>query len=333
MATVYHRDQPGAPNAFSTAPYAQAQFANLKAVLIGCLVTGYGNFPAAGWELIDEGANYLILRNGSHSGYVGLTWYSGGAIRIWLSETFTGVDASGVLQGLGRKTGTSANNALAHTIGLTYFAYTTGSGAWYCVADEKTFVFGWVSSHANVLFSDAVPTNYPVLLYVGEDSSGNFIAVGGQLSNVVNGSTIGYFGARGSDSVAGFTALRNPSTGLLVDTDAIVPLMLGISTPTTSTNPSDNGTVGFVVRDVQLGKAAWYAGGAYGGELRGIAPVLTLFNIRFNSLASVALGFASPMSIRQANTPIDIGDTYTYFLKSCSIYSSSFMVTDNPGYW
>lgn len=65
MATAYHRDQPGAPAlVYSTSGSSVAQFTALKTILKTCLVVGYVNKPPAGWELINEGADYIVLRNG-----------------------------------------------------------------------------------------------------------------------------------------------------------------------------------------------------------------------------------------------------------------------------
>lgn len=67
MARIYHRDQAGAPElTYSTS--AQDGFNAFKAILKACLVNGYGAVPAAGWELINEGTGFLVLRNGFQSG-------------------------------------------------------------------------------------------------------------------------------------------------------------------------------------------------------------------------------------------------------------------------
>lgn len=92
MATVYHRDDAGAPTfAFSTDRSNIAHFTALKTILKACLVFGYGGRPAAGWELIAEGARYIVLRNGPASGYVCLTSVSE-YVTVHLAATFTGMN-------------------------------------------------------------------------------------------------------------------------------------------------------------------------------------------------------------------------------------------------
>ena len=62
MPTVYHRDDNGAPSyAFSASSSSPAHFSALKTILKACLVSGYGSKPAAGWTLVAEGDQYLVL--------------------------------------------------------------------------------------------------------------------------------------------------------------------------------------------------------------------------------------------------------------------------------
>lgn len=327
MARIYHRDQPGAPASFSTSAYSVVQFTYFKEVLKACLVSGYGTTPAAGWELIAEGTNHIVLRNGSHSGYVCFNWLTGGTLRVWVADTFDGVDGNGIILGAGRKTGIAANNGTAHAIGLTYFAYTTDTSSWYMAADEKTFIFSWVSSHSNTVMTDSIPTNYPYTIYVGEDTEGNFIAVGGQQTNTTKASAVCYF-----SSGCGFTSLRDPSTGLLVDTGAISFKIAGISSPATAILPNDIDTAISLFSRLTLGRASWYVPNYYCGQFRGIVVSPELFVLRRGDSASIALS-GEGMRLRQAARIFDLGDGYNYFLRAGAVYNSMFLVTDNPGYW
>ena len=158
MAIAYHRDQAGAPAlVYNTTSGANAHFTALKTILKACLVTGYGSQAAAGWALIAEGTNYIVLRNGTHSGYVCLSWVTGGAVRVWLAETFTGMSGD-VMTGAGLKTGTAANNATPQAIGASYVAYSDAATAWKLVADSKTFVINNLSGPSASSASAVLPT-------------------------------------------------------------------------------------------------------------------------------------------------------------------------------
>lgn len=328
MATVYHRDQAGAPAVYSTSAYSVAQFANFKEVIKACLVLGYGTTPAAGWELITEGTNHIVFRNGSHSGYVCFTWLSGGVLRVYVADTFDGVNGSGVILGAGVKTGIAANNGTAHSIGLTYFSYSAGTSSWYMVADEKTFIFSWVANSSVTSMTSSLSTNYPYTIYVGEDTEGNFIAVGGQQTNTTsNGSPICYFG-----SGCGLTSLRNPSTGLLVDTGSISFRIAGIATTAVSSMPNDTDTSISLFSRLTLGRASWYVPNHYCGQFRGVAVSPELFVLRFGEYASSALSGLG-MNTREAARLFDLGDGHSYFLRSGTFMNSMFLVTDNPEYW
>jgi hypothetical protein len=328
MATVYHRDQAGAPAVYSTSAYDVAQFTNFKEVLKACLVFGYGATPAAGWVLIAEGTNHIVLRNGSHSGYVCFTWYTGGVMRVWVADTFDGVDGAGVIIGAGRKTGIAANNGTAHAISLTYFSYSATTSSWYMVADERTFIFSWVANSSVTPMTSSVPTNFPFTIYVGEDTQENFIAVGGQLTNtVLNGDATCYFG-----SGCGLTSLRNPSTGLLVDTGSLSFKIAGIATTANTGIPSDNDTPISLFSQLTMGRAGWYVSNYYCGQFRGIAVSPELFVLRHGDAASSALSGLG-MNTREAARIFDLGDGHNYFLRPGSVFNSMFLVTDNPGYW
>lgn len=328
MARIYHRDQAGAPAVYSSAAYAVAQFANFKEVLKACLVSGYGSAAAAGWELIAEGTNHIVLRNGSHSGYVCFTWLTGGVLRVYVADTFDGVNGSGVILGSGVKTGIAANNATAHSIGLTYFAYSAGTSSWYMVADERTFIFSWVANSGVVSMTNAVSSNYPYTIYVGEDTSGNFMVVGGERTNsTASGFPTCYFG-----SGCGLTSLRNPSTGLLVDTGSISFKIHGVSTPASASAPVDNDTSISLFSRLTLGRAGWYVPNYFCGQFRGIAISPELFVLRYGDAASSALSGLG-MNTREAARVFDLGDGYNYFLRVGAFYNSMFLVTDNPGYW
>jgi hypothetical protein len=329
MTTAYHRDQAGAPAlTYSTAYNVIAHFASLKTVLKACLISGYGSLPAAGWELIAEGTNYIVLRNGSHSGYVCLTWVSGGAIRVYLAETYTGMSGD-VMVGAGLKTGVAASNATPQALTAGFLSHSSAVSAWYVVADRKTFVIGITSSENsadNELALAGQSAYRGFTFYAGEDSAGNFLAVGGDASTSASGTAL----VANFSAATGFTALKSPLTGLLVDTGSLVVSSPGLQVMASAASLQ----VGIIaLPSVTLAKAHWSGGGVFAGSLRGVALVPQLSFYGHPSQAAKALGLTSGLTHRTANASINLGDGYSYFARIGHYLTSLFLITDNPEFW
>ena len=321
MPTVYHRDDAGAP-ALSYGAASGLGFAALKTILKACLVSGYGSKPAAGWELIAEDTNYLVLRNGTHKGYVCFTWLSAtNYVTVYLAETYTGV-VSNVMQGAGLKTGIAANNSAPHRFYASYVVYNSASVTWFMVADAKSFVL------CNPVTNGSGPSiaqttgvsDYGVMLYVGEDSAQNFIAMGG-VNSSSDGSPVSHFSGQ-----HGFTSLRDPSTGLLVDGGSLVVHAPGFE----FFAPSLSAVL--ALSEIALAPAVWVGGYVQGGRLRGIAMHHQLSRM-WASHAARSIGFSGDLTTRNANTPINLGDGRTYYPTLKAYSSPFFLLTNNPEFW
>jgi len=326
MATAYHRDQPGAPGlSYSADVSSVAQFSALKALLKACLVTGYGSVPAAGWELANEGARFIVLRNGVHTGYVCLTWFSGGVVRVYVAETYNGMSGD-VMSGDGLKTGTASANAMPQAFSAYMLAYDSAATAWSMVADEQTFIVNLISNNTDI-DPALVGAWRGLTLYVGNDSSGHFIAVGGKHTQSVS------FSSGGNDYFHGtsLTSLRDPATGLLVDQGS-----LSVEIPALPKNISTNQLTASILipPTVQLVKVSWFGNGVFAGHLRGccVSPEV-MFRSRV-SIAARSLGYVGTMTLRTAGTPLDFGDGFSYFIRlSTPNEVPFFLVTDNPEFW
>lgn len=321
MATVYHRDQAGAPTySFNTGTSNAAHFNALKAILKACLVSGYGSKPAAGWALIAEGANHLVLRSGTLKGYVCLTWLTGTAyITVYLAETYTGV-VNDVMTGDGLKTGVAAGGTLPHRLYIGLLAYASDKTSWYLIADAATFMFqGSGYNSAGVAEYSASLSRGAQPLYVGDDSGGNFIAVGGQNTTATNPGSM--------FSGDGFTSLKDPNTGLLVGAGSLtiaVPSLLAASSATVAAVMQLN--------EVELSTVIWASGGVVAGRLRGVVQVPWLVNT-YPSPAAQSLGFSGPLTLRNINTPISLADGHDYFMGVNEAQSCTRMTTNNPVFW
>ncbi|MBZ9667449.1 hypothetical protein H3221_022165 [Pseudomonas sp. LMG 31766] len=331
MARVYHRDQAGAPTlTYFPTNTAQAHFDAFRTVLKACLVSGYGAIPAAGWELVHDAANSLVLRNGSHSGYVCFQRDSSGltAITVWLAATFTGVDADGKIMGDGVRSGTAANSAVPQRISVRGFVSYSASSTWSLVADSKSFCFSPSPSSSSttgeLIGNQGQSYEGNNLLYCGEDSAGDFVCIGGlNLATASVSSATSYFNSDG------FTALKYPDTGLLVDAAAISVSMPGCAFGNVALFSAF--PAGVVFPDVRLSAPVWVANGVV-RTLRGLA-----FDPRmlyaFNSLASQALG-GPALTTRNLNTVLSLGDGHSYLVGRAFGYNAvTMLLTDNPEFW
>jgi hypothetical protein len=320
MATVYHRDQAGAPTyAFgSTGAIGLLAF---KTILKACLVNGYGTKAAAGWVLISEATNHLVLRNGSGSCYVCFNWVTNANyVTLYLSETFSGV-INDVMTGDGLKTGVAANNGAPQRFYIGYFAYQSETTTWTVAADSKTFSMCTTFASSNLAITASNVSNYGVMLYVGEDKTGNPIAIGG-VNSSSDANPVCYFNGE-----SGFTSLRYPASGLLVSSGSIAVATPGIEHIEVSAVSAVT-----ALEQISLSPALWAANNVFAGYLRGLAlcPILSRL---WASHAAQSIGMPTPLTVRNANTPISLGDGYSYFATVKNYMSSFVLMTDNPVFW
>lgn len=328
MATAYHRDQPGAP-ALVYANSNAVSFTGFKTILKACLVEGYADRPAAGWELINEGSEFLVLRNGSHSGYICFSLTSN-VVRVYVAETYTGM-AGNIMTGAGVKTGNASGATLPQAVTVRYTAGYSTSSTWCVVADDKTAILAVYADSTDTvrLLTAAAERTGSYTLCMGEDSAGHFICAGGAATA---GTNIG----SGNSSLAydgGFTALKNPATGLLVGNAA---LAFYIPSAAPSINASAvNAAIAAAVTlpEVSLVPIRWQVEGAVAGRLRGIALCPDVQGVPYPSVAAQCLGRSTPMYVRDGNQPIDLGDGHSYFVRAGDFFSMFWLITDNPEFW
>jgi hypothetical protein len=269
------------------------------------------------------GNSYLILRNGSHSGYVCFGAVSNG-VRVSVAETFAGV-SSGHIVGDGAKSGSAAGSTVPHLVNILRFTYSTNSCSWYMVADEKTFVLALASpgaSATNLELTGANGNNYTLnTLYVGEDSLGNFIACGGVSTTSTSSTVSGDWGE-------GFTALRNPDTGLLVDTDPLV-----YSLPGCYYGEVNSFSRSQVFPEAAFSKMLWAGELGAMAAFRGIAVEARTMTMHCSDSAQ-ALGLGHPLMSRTAYESVELGDGYRYMVSPrYRKYGPTFFLTDNPEFW
>lgn len=349
MPYVYSSKDAGLPAFYTTSTSSLQRFNNYKLVLKACLVTGYGARLAAGWTLVDEGDQYLVLRNASgnyvtiSSGYyqnsTNLAYH--GTFRVYLHATYTGINSSGVPQGQGVVSGTSGAATLPVYFGSDVF-YWSANTRWVMLADERTFIFmqaPFTSTASNVSGTQIDTTSGNGTLYVGDDLGGNHIAVGGNRAATPPTSQLSlYF-----DRLA-FTTLRNPVSGLLVDTTAINALLESsydssgaYTSHVSSTMLTYLATSPITVMpSIEMGLVRWVAAGQPQPGLRGIRRD-HLMSRNYSNLTRRQIEGALTTSDYTWDTilnltPLVEGSLYLPLIAHTG-GRGAFIVTDNPAYW
>lgn len=327
MATVYHRDQPGAP-ALSYSTSNTEQFPAFKTILKACLVDGYAAIPAAGWELVVEATNLLILRNGSHSGFICFS-HSNTAVTVSVCDVYSGGGSSGgLIVGDGAKSGVAADNTPPHKFMVRSLVEYSASTSWAVFADEKTCVLLMSSNGPSNVAGDLTGSagGFPYAIgtiYFGEDSNGNFIVCGG-----TNTTSTGVTAASMEFSQAGFTSLRYPATGLLVDTGSIA-----IGTPQLHSFGFTPIQHAAPLPLAYLTPLSWQSGGVY-GNFRGLCTEARALHDN-PAHGAAMLGYSgATLTTRTFNTNVPLDEENTYFVAPrWAQFSAFFLVTDNPEFW
>lgn len=349
MPRVYSSKDAGLPAFYMSTVGSVQRFNNYKLILKACLVTGYGARLAAGWTLVDEGDQYLVLRNASgnyvtiSSGYYQNSTNLGyhGTFRVYLHATYTGVNASGVPQGQGVVSGTSGAATLPVYFGSDVF-YWGANSRWVMLADERTFIFmqaPFTSTASSVSGTQIDTQNGNGTLYVGDDLGGNHIAVGGVRGATPISTQLSlYF-----DRLA-FTTLRNPVSGLLVDTTGISALLeSAYESGAVYTTHSTVSMLTYlatspitVMPSIEMGLVRWVAAGQPQPGLRGIRRD-HLMARNYSNLTRRQIEGALTSSDYTGDTilnltPLVEGNLYLPLLAHIG-GRGAFIVTDNPVYW
>lgn len=305
MPTIYNKTDPGAPALGTSSTGAREAF---KTVLKACLVYGYDGKPAAGWTLAAEDTYHLILCNAKQTGYICFTFYSGhDFVRVTLAATFTGV-ANDVITGAGVKTGLAANNASPQWLRVANLTY-TAQYSWAVVADGDSVLMTWYhySGTNGTDYINMTAPNFPGFsLAFGEDSAGNFIALGGQNTSSYS-SAYNYIGS------TGFTSLRDPATGFLVDTGSLSVRVgsLGIGTDSYEAFAYQ---VVYPTYQVDLVRVPWFTPGGEAGYIRGFAYHPTAIGYLNYALRAVGRGAAvTDISISNAANPFELAAGLSVF--------------------
>ena len=239
---VYSHDDPGAPVFLKGA-------AGMREILLGCLVNGYGDKPAAGWSVVyDDWVNSgnLSITNAAQSGVLGLwhplTVYASYGPVLYVAEAMQ--SATQPINGRSRGVEVSSTAALSfNSSSYQHSAYANSSDGmeWVIVATDNTAIVlmsrgsdGYLHGNPQPFFAAA--RDRPDMLVIGAVNHyaglgpasapvlGNFYVLGG------SSSYNGYSNRWGS--TVRCSMLRN-NNGSLIDAEryALIAPMLGLNNP------------------------------------------------------------------------------------------------------
>lgn len=338
MIQYYASEDAGLPALTFNSNITLAVFTNFKLILKACLVNGYGAKAAAGWTLVDEGDLFIVLRNSTGKYVTFVCYYQFNATqvqyysyaRVYLHASYTGM-SGGIPTGDGVVSGIAAGSSAPQHRGTRFMFQYAATTRWSVVADGATFIFSSVaingSTAANYVGTalDSGVNTDPACLYVGDDSNGEFIAVGGYSSIPAQYQADSYF--RGTD----LTVLRNPVTGLLVDTGGVSAEVVGVRVATLG---------GFTLNTIwdkprfNLCPATWTCAGKEQGYLRGIGLDPAVYAHYSTAVKNMLDGTNVVHNVQQILVPTTLPDGYKYFpLLANHGQRKSAIITDNPEFW
>ena len=347
MPTLYTCTDTEAPTPPQSGDYSE-WFDAYCNILRGCLVTGYGSKPAAGWEEVHfiqhrtlslQPANKLFTLTLVN---LGTSATSTNGLVIFLSESVTEYPTSwGANQ---RPIGNNVRSGYYSpdtnpTGSLHGFRNSTTHWVnWSIVADGNTFALyrgGWSNS-------SAISSTYgrETYLYVGEVSS--TLGMGGLAASCAAGGNIdGGISSSSSHSIhrlpwgQGSTFLRNPLTGLITNgsgTRIVVPPYESMGSGTNYSTENITIETGLDSLDMIRTPAHYGTYNAF-GYLKGVAGVPTSWWTGYGTHVAKALGLSDQTTRAREwfGVPVTLEDGFEYSL--CGSASWPTLLTTNPDFW
>lgn len=346
MPTLYTCTDAEAPRPH-TSGYYTAQFDAFCDILRGCLVTGYGTKPAAGWEEVHFIQHRTLSLRPANKLYtltlvnLGTSSTSNTGIRIFLTESVTEYPTSwganqrpignNVRSGYYSPDTNPTGNCQAFSFNDMYWPN------WSVVADGNTFAFyygGWDSSAGT-------GANYNREKYMYAGSVRSTLGMSGLAAVCVAGGSIDYaFNSANAQPYRypwglGSTFLRNPLTGLITNgagNRIVAPPFELMGNTTTYTTTAIAIETGLDSLDM-IRIPAHY--GSYNpfGYLKGVVGVPSSWGTGYGAQAAKALGLYDQTSLTREwfGVPVTLDDGFEYSL--CGNASWPTLLTNNPDFW
>lgn len=347
MPTLYTCTDAEAPTPRQSGDYSQSFDAYCN-ILRGCLVTGYGSKPAAGWEEVHFIQHRTLSLRPANKLFtltlvnLGTSASAANGLRIFLSESVSEFPTSwGANQRpIGNNVRSGYYSPDTNPSGTCHgFAFASANWSnWSMIADENTFALyrgGWTNTSANS--STYARENY---LYVGSVRS--TLGMSG-LPEVCAAGGINYNGLGSGSSYTnrypwgyGSTFLRNPLTGLINNgggTRIVVPpfeMMQNASTSYVTTHVAIQ--TGLDSLDMVRIPACYGSNNAF-GYLKGVVGVPSSWVAGYGSHVAKALSLYDQTSLPREwfGVPVTLEDGFEYSL--CGVASWPTLLTNNPEFW
>ena len=348
MPTLYTCTDTEAPTPLQSNNYSQS-FDAMCDILRGCLVTGYGSKPAAGWEEVHF-IQHSTLSLRPASKLFTLTLVNRGTsatatngVLFFLSESVTEFPSSSganqrpignnVRSGYYSPETNPSGDTQGWRFGTVYW------GNWSMVADENTFAFyrgGWGNtsgtspsySHENYLYVGEVRST------LGMGGLAAICAAGGHNSTGIStGSAHSY--ARYPWGF-GSTFLRNPLTGLInngAGSRIVVPPYEAMNSSSSSYSTEHiNIQTGLDSLDMVRTPAHYGSDDAF-GYLKGVVGVPSSWVSGYGAHVAKALGLYDQTSLPHEwfGVPVTLEDGFEYSI--CGTASWPTLLTNNPDFW
>lgn len=298
----------------------------MRAILMACLVTGYGEKTAAGWTVGHDHADGFSLNNGE--GIINLVHFNNDAYLAYIMESITS-GTTALASGINRRSSTWYDGASSAERQVLYVTGRATNAHWYVVADDKSCIvlLGGSTTTAEAVAGNGVSHIFG--RYLNAAGLGGFCSLGGAESQYsATGTLIGFGG----------TLLRHPFTGV-VDQGAAPRCACLAAQYQTAVRVSRSVLQPSRLTPVRAGLMAYGAGlsattsaasAVFCGQLRGVVsdPVLS------GALASQVLPLLGSSNTWQARvTPISLANGTQWLPLFAAANDYGFFVSLDPADW
>lgn len=323
---------------------------NLRSVVKECLVNGTGGVPAAGWTLeYDAGGSLgtFVLGNQAGDFFICFHRMSSNQVKVSIAATFEGVDANGVIEGEGARSGLAASASSPHLLQNLQFlggqnATDNYKSGWSMIANGEAVALAWAATANNALPGPGLDTTSIAGFGGGGFAFGKTSKGCGFVTGAMPGSSNAYFAHPGGP---GITIIHDPESGFLIPpSETISSVTAGFYARTG--NPSNmNKTADWTYEDlvvlpleimVQRGNDSCTSAGHIPGFM--MLPSFDIGIFPRQKLRALGMDRSDYDSLRLHDlVRFHSGDDgYRYALPHISSHQTNLaavVMTDNPQYW
>src|SRR5690606_26508118 len=215
---------------------------NLRSVVMECLVNGSGGVPAAGWTVeydAGEPLGTFVLGNQAGDFFICFHRVGSNQVKVSTAATFEGVDANGVIEGEGARSGLAASASSPHLLQNLQFlgganatdGYRSG---WSMLANGEAVALAWAATANNASPGPGLDVNSVASFGGGGFAFGKTSKGCGFVTGATPGSSNTYFAHPGGP---GITIIHDPESGFLIPpSETIASVTAGFYARTSNSN-------------------------------------------------------------------------------------------------